>query len=141
PGNGTRRRVERQEVRIEGPNEDFVPENRDATVHAPTATLHLTRNVTLMRPQRLTCFRIQRPNVSWGFGHEHRSVDNDGRGLDELRGVELFGPRERQASHIVCGDLSETAEAPAIVRPGVGKPVSRLALRLLQPLGGNDNRA
>ena len=97
--------VERDQLGVEGPEEELVAQHRHAAVVGPAAIGGYRSHRVLVVPELLPGGGVDRVDVIVGSGDVHDAVDDDGRGLHRLDDRGLEDEDGTQPLHVAGVDL------------------------------------
>ena len=130
PPDAARAHVERDQVGVDGRDEDLVAKSRDAPIHLPTTRPHIVWKRPAVGPDRPSRLHVERDDVAWRIGDVHDAVKDQGRGLEVMPSLHLIHPHGAQLLDVGPIDLVERREALGIVGAVRGQPAARLAVGL-----------
>ncbi len=130
-------RVERDDVRIERSEKNFVAQNRQSAIHMPAARTNIRRELPLIHPDWPPGARIERKGAVVLRGGIKNSVDHQRRSLQLSGRCGLVDPLRHQAIRIREIDLIESAEPFSGIVARVSHPVLRFFGRIQQSLKGD----
>ena len=127
------RRVERDDVGVEGGHVDLAVPHGHAAVDVPAAQRDVVRGGVLVPPELFAGLGVEGPALAVRAGDVHDPLHHDRGGLVRVgRGAGLHAhraglehPGGGQALDVLLGDLVELAVALTVVGAVVGEPVLR----------------
>jgi hypothetical protein len=123
--------VDREQVRVDGPEVQRVAENRESAAHAPAARTGVHAGTILRRPIRTAGDAVERDDLidapdGWSLHGVQHAVDGQRRGFEFLERPGLPDPLQLEILDVRRCDLRQLTVSLVLDRAGVGEPVLRL---------------
>ena len=132
PHDAASARIERDELRIQGREEQRAAEDRQPAIDLAATRVDAAGQLVLVGPQRPSRFRIERDHVARRAGHVHDAIHHNRRRLDLLT-MHLVDPLRPQPVDVVDCDLIQAAVVMASIIAAVGQPVARFLGGVQEP--------